>query len=100
MQTILKSHIGTFVGKDGRLFYRCSIQDVDYSKNSIIGEWIGTAPPSTRVNNWTASYIVGNNRKQNNVDRFRFNNNMYINVPKNILIGEELLVEELRPDVE
>ena len=101
MQTILRSpQMGTFVGNDGRLLYRCAIEEVDYAKNSIKGRWIGTAPSSKRVNGWTAQFIVGSNSPPKNVDRFRFNDKHHIWVPKSIQIGEEILVEEYRPDIE
>lgn len=101
MQAILKSpQIGSFVGNDGRLLYRCAIEEVDYAKNSIKGRWIGMAPSSKRVNGWTGQFIVGSNSVPKNVDRFRLNDKQYIWVPKSIQIGEEILVEEYRPDIE
>ena len=101
MQAILKSpQMGTFVGNDGRLLYRCAIEEVDYAKNSIKGRWIGMAPPSKRVNGWTAKFIVGSKSQPKNVDRFRFNNQLHIWVPKSIQIGEEIIVEEYNPDIE
>jgi hypothetical protein len=101
MQAILRSsQIGTFVGNDGRLLYRCTIEEVDYEKNNIKGRWIGREPASKRVNGWTANFIVGSNSHPKNIDRFRFNDEHHIWVPKSIQIGEEILVEEYRPDIE
>jgi hypothetical protein len=101
MQTILRSpQMGTFVGNDGRLLYRCAIEEVDYAKNSIKGRWLGMAPPFKRVNGWTANFIVGSNSQPKNMDRFKLNDKQYIWVPKSIQIGEEIIVEEHRPDIE
>jgi hypothetical protein len=101
MQAILKSpQIGTFLGNDGRLLYRCTIEDVDYTKKSIKGRWIGLVPASIRINGWTANFIVGSNTKPKNVDRFRLNDQQHIWVPNSIQIGEEILVEEYRADIE
>ena len=101
MQAILKSpQIGTFLGNDGRILYRCTIEEVDYTKKSIKGRWIGLVPTSKRINGWTANFIVGSNASPKNVDRFRLNDKQHIWVPKSIQIGEEILVEEYRADLE
>jgi hypothetical protein len=101
IQTILQSpQIGTFVANDGRLLYRCAINEVNYAKNTIKGRWLGMEPPSKRVNGWTANFIIGSNSLPKNIDRFKLNDKHYIWVPKSIQIGEEILVEEHRPDIE
>jgi len=99
MQTILKGKIGTFVGNDTRLLYRCTIEEIDYSRNNIKGSWLGTTPPSKKLDGWIGKFIVGSKHKTRNLHLFKLNDKHYIWLPNTIQIGEEIIVDEKRPSV-
>lgn len=54
-QMMLRSKIGTFVGNNGRLFYRCTIESV--CKNQIYAIWNGRHAPYD-FSGWSPEYRI------------------------------------------
>lgn len=90
--------IGTFV-KDGFIFHRCLITDVNKRSNILSGRWLGMTPSPYIVDGFKAYNSFQTHdpkwRKNSSLQTFYLGNQFVVYLPNNVQPEDEVLVQQL-----